>query len=101
MACGCGGNCQCNQGGGTDPVGDFEKGSLGQASAEALFSILTERAKQSSQWGDEHDDEHTDEDWTGLILEYLLQKQDFVAVGALAMAAIEAKIRRTQDASLG
>lgn len=89
MVCACGGNCQC-QGG---DQGDFDKGSLGEASAKALFMILTERAQQSIQWGDEHDNGHTEDDWIQLILHYAMEKKDFVAVGALAVAAIESQLR--------
>lgn len=70
-----------------------------------LREVNAERQAQHLKWGDEHDDTHTWNEWIDLIIKHARlaghgepERQQFVRVAALAVAAVEAldRTRSTQ-----
>ncbi len=70
----------------------------------SLMEIITERHRQRSMWGDEHDDGHSSQDWYRFIRPRLDEFYDsstteirrhelLVHIGALVFAALESDER--------
>jgi carbonic anhydrase len=69
-----------------------------------LNEIVLERQRQDTQWGSEHDDTNTPQDWGYIIQDYAIcaQRQAmsgrirhrFVQIAALAVAALESFDRK-------
>jgi hypothetical protein len=87
---------------------------LGSPQMQAVSAILSERERQDQQWGGSaHDDQHHVEDWITYISqqiekftdgpgpevscesanEWNFDNQRLIAIGALAVAALESRIR--------